>query len=195
MLKISDCKFLYSVVDPKDLREEPYPQIALAGRSNVGKSSLLNRLVSVKNIARVSQTPGKTRAINFFMTNGNLLLVDLPGYGYAKVSKSIRDCWGKLIETYLMNNDRLSGVVHIVDSRHPPTPLDQELNAWLHQNGLNFLVVLTKVDKLSHNETAKSVAEAKRVLTLTTERGLLTFSAKTGKGKKELLSWIDYQIS
>ena len=184
MLKINECRFLYSVVSPKDLRYEPYPQIAFAGRSNVGKSSLLNRLVGIRNIAKVSQTPGKTRAINYFATDANLLLVDLPGFGYAKVSKSVRKCWGKLIETYLLKNDRLKGVVHIVDSRHPPTPLDQELNEWLNQNGLEYIVVLTKVDKLSGNELGRSVRDAKKGLVLTVGEGLMTFSAKTGKGKR-----------
>jgi len=98
MLKISSCKYLYSVVDPSQLREEPYPQVAFAGRSNVGKSSLLNRLVGVSKLAKVSKTPGRTRAVNYFLVNERFLLVDLPGFGYAKVSKDMREQWSKLIE-------------------------------------------------------------------------------------------------
>jgi GTP-binding protein len=194
MLRINDCRFLYSASDPKKFTDSPYPQVAFAGRSNVGKSSLLNRLVGMKNIAKVSRTPGKTRAVNFFLTDTNLMLVDLPGYGYAKVSKSVKVQWGKLIETYLLQSERLVGVVHLVDSRHPPTPLDQELNEWLNQNGLNYVVVLTKSDKLSGNQIGKSISEAKRLLVLTVGSEPITFSAKTGKGKKELLGWIDSQI-
>lgn len=194
MLRINDCRFLYSVVDPKDFTDEPYPQVAFTGRSNVGKSSLLNRLVGIKNIAKVSRTPGKTRAVNFFLTNTNLLLVDLPGYGYAKVSKSVKRQWGELIEVYLLSSIRLRGVVHLVDSRHPPTPLDRELNEWLNHNRVNHLVVLTKIDKLSGNQIGRSITEAKRHLDLTAGTEPLTFSARTGKGKRELLAWIDSQI-
>jgi len=193
MLKIKNCEYLYSVVKPKDFKAEPYPQVAFAGRSNVGKSSLLNRLVGIKNIAKVSQTPGKTRAVNFFMTDANIMFVDLPGYGYSKVSKSISRQWGKLIESYLLNNDRLKGIVHLVDSRHPPTSLDLELNEWLNENGFAYVVVLTKADKLSGNLLAKSIIEAKKSLVLTVGMEPLVFSAKTGRGKNELLSWIDSQ--
>ena len=194
MLKISDCRYLYSVVNPENFKDEPYPQVAFAGRSNVGKSSLLNRLVGIKNIAKVSQTPGKTRAVNYFLTNTNLMLVDLPGFGYAKVSKSIKEHWGELIGAYLLDNEWLRGVVHLVDSRHPPTPLDQNLNEWLNQNGLNYLVVMTKIDKLSGNQVGKSLAQTKKTLILTVGTEPLMFSAKTGRGKKELLGWIDSQI-
>ncbi|MBU1317772.1 MAG: ribosome biogenesis GTP-binding protein YihA/YsxC [candidate division Zixibacteria bacterium] len=193
MLKIKNCEYLYSVVKPKDFKAEPYPQVAFAGRSNVGKSSLLNRLVGIRNVAKVSQTPGKTRAVNFFMTDANIMFVDLPGYGYSKVSKSISRQWGKLIESYLVNNDKLRGLVHLVDSRHPPTPLDQELNEWLNENGLVYVVVLTKADKLSGNLLSKSIVEAKKSLVLTVGMEPLVFSAKTGRGKNELLSWIDSQ--
>lgn len=191
MLKINNCSYLYSVANPRNFKAEPYPQIAFAGRSNVGKSSLLNRLVGIRNIAKVSQTPGKTRAVNFFMTDANVIFVDLPGYGYAKVSKSESRQWGKLIESYLLDNDKLKGLVHLVDSRHPPTPLDKELNEWLNVNGIVYVVVLTKADKLSGNLLAKSIAEAKKSLVLTVGSEPLVFSAKTGRGKKELLNWID----
>ncbi len=194
VMRINSCKYLYSVVNASDFRDEQYPQIAFAGRSNVGKSSLLNQLVGVKNVAKVSQTPGKTRAVNFFMTNVNLILVDLPGFGYAKVSKSIREQWGQLIESYMTDNDMLKGVVHLVDSRHPPTPLDQELNDWLNESGIEYLVVLTKADKLSRNDIAKNISTAKKELVLTTGTEPLMFSARTGLGKKELLHWINSQI-
>jgi GTP-binding protein len=194
MLKIKNCSYLYSVTNPKDFKAEPYPQIAFAGRSNVGKSSLLNRLVGIKNIAKVSQTPGKTRAVNFFQTDANVLFVDLPGYGYAKVSKSESRQWGKLIEAYLLGNEKLKGLVHLVDSRHPPTALDKDLNEWLNVNGIVYAVVLTKSDKLSGNLLTKSVAEAKKSLILTVGSEPLVFSSKTGRGKKELMAWIDSQL-
>jgi GTP-binding protein len=194
MLKINHCSYLYSVANPRDFKAEPYPQIAFAGRSNVGKSSLLNRLVGHKNIAKVSQTPGKTRAVNFFMTDANVLFVDFPGYGYAKVSKSESKKWGKLIESYLIDNDMLKGLVHLVDSRHPPTALDKELNEWLNVNGIVYAVVLTKADKLSGNLLSKSIAEAKKSLVLTVGSEPLVFSSKTGRGKKELMAWIDSQL-
>lgn len=194
MLKVSDCKFLYSVVDPGNFKDDPYPQIAFAGRSNVGKSSLLNKLVGRTNIARVSKSPGRTRAVNFFLVNNKIQFVDLPGYGYAKVSKSQRESWGKLIHTYLTENSRLMGIVHLVDSRHPPTALDKELNEWLNVNGLVYQVVLTKADKLSNNQLAQSLKQAKKDLILTIGTELLPFSAKTGQGKVELLSWIESRI-
>jgi len=194
MLKVNNCKFLYSVVKAKDLKHEPYPQVAFAGRSNVGKSSLLNRIAGIKNVAKVSQTPGKTRAVNFFMTDAGFMLVDLPGYGYAKVSKSMRNEWAGLVESYLLDNDMLRGVVHLVDSRHPPTSLDTELNGWLNENEINYLVVLTKADKISGNQLTKSVSESKKGLTILPDSGPLVFSAKTGRGKGELLTWIENQL-
>lgn len=194
MLKVNNCKFLYSVVKSSDLKHEPYPQIAFAGRSNVGKSSLLNRVAGIKNVAKVSQTPGKTRAVNFFMTDAGFMLVDLPGYGYAKVSKSIRHDWAGLVESYLLGNEMLRGVVHLVDSRHPPTNLDKELNGWLNENEINYLVVLTKADKISGNQLTKSISESRKGLVFMPGSGPLAFSAKTGRGKRELLSWIENQL-
>jgi GTP-binding protein len=195
MLKINSCEYLYSVFSAKDFKEEPYPQVAFAGRSNVGKSSLLNRLVGIKSIAKVSQTPGKTRAINFYKTDVNLLLVDLPGFGYAKVPKTMRKQWGYLIESYLTDNERLVGVVHLVDSRHPPTPLDIELNEWLISQGIACQIVLTKSDKLSKNQLAKSVSDAKQTLSFTADTSPLPFSAKTGTGRNELLAWLKTRIT
>jgi GTP-binding protein len=194
MPKINRCSFLYCVVDPKCLKSEPHPQIAFAGRSNVGKSSLLNAIAGIRGVAKVSKTPGKTRAINFFATDAGFLLVDLPGYGFAKVSKSVREEWGKLVEKYLTKTDWLAGVVHLIDSRHAPTSLDIELNDWLRERGLSYCIALTKVDKLSGNELAKNLAHAKQRLTLHERGALIPFSVKTGLGKKELMSWISARV-
>lgn len=194
MLKVNDCRFLYSVVDPESFKDDPYPQIAFAGRSNVGKSSLLNRLVGRANIARVSKSPGRTRAINFFLVNERIMFVDLPGYGYAKVSKTMRESWGLLIESYLAESSNLRGIVQLVDSRHPPTELDRELNEWMNVNGLVYKVVMTKADKLSKNQLAQSMKLARQGLILTVGSEPLPFSAKTGMGKAELLAWIESRV-
>jgi len=149
----------------------------------------------MSKIAKVSKSPGRTRALNYFLVNESFLLVDLPGYGYAKVSKDMRKQWGKLIEAFMIGNERLRGVVHLVDCRHDPTALDVQLNDWLNENGITYQVVLTKADKLSNNQLAKSFAQAKKKLVLTVGTEPMLFSSKTGRGKNELLGWVGSVIA
>ncbi len=159
--------------------------IVLAGRSNVGKSSLVNRLINRKNLARTSSSPGKTRTINFYRIDDRWYFVDLPGYGYAKVSKAEQESFKKMVDSYF-DSDRPRVIWQIVDLRHPPTASDRQMNAFLRSKGLPFLVVATKADKLSNNQIAKNRAVVKRELDLA-DGELVVFSAQSGLGKEELL--------
>jgi len=165
------------------------PQVAFSGRSNVGKSSLINTMLqrTRKKIAHVSGTPGKTQALNFFCVNDDFFLVDLPGYGYARVPEATRDGWAGLIEWYLAESGNVRGVVHLVDARHPPTKHDLRMVAYLAEVGLPALIVLTKIDKLKRSERSASVARALQALDLD-ESQLVPFSSKTGEGRDELLA-------
>ena len=163
---------------PRDRR----PEVAIAGRSNVGKSSLLNKLVGQKKLAKVSQTPGKTRALNYFMIDDRFYLVDLPGYGYAKVSKKIKEAWGELIETYLTQCETLIGHILLLDARRDPTIEDQQLLQWLEARQLPTMLVLTKADKLTRNQLNQKLAKTERELGLPA----IASSIKTGQGKREL---------
>lgn len=178
--------------------QKQYPEIlaidvVLTGRSNVGKSSLINRLINRKNLARTSSSPGKTRTINFYRIDDRWFFVDLPGYGYAKVSKSERDAFQKMVDEYLAA-DRPRVIWQIVDLRHPPTALDLQMNSFLRSKGLPFLVVATKADKLSNNEIAKNKAVMRRELDLK-EDELIIFSSQNGRGKEELLNKIEAYLS
>lgn len=185
-LVIRSLEFAGGVVDPNGWRPEAtLPEIAFSGRSNVGKSSLLNRLVGRKAIARVSQTPGKTREINFFRVNDAFYLVDLPGYGYARVSKEMREKWRRIIERYLETSEKLRGIVQLVDARHPPTPDDLRMLDFLAGIELPTLVALTKVDKLRPRERAERLANAALAMQLEEDQ-IIPFSAKTGEGRDEL---------
>ncbi|SMO76556.1 ribosome biogenesis GTP-binding protein YihA/YsxC [Fodinibius sediminis] len=144
--------------------EAYYPEICLAGRSNVGKSSLINALMNHKGLARTSNTPGKTREMNYYLVDDKTYLVDLPGFGYAKVSKKERERWGRDIRAYLLERPTLRLVIHLVDIRHKPSKLDEEFFYWLGAQRLPFVVVLTKGDKLSHNKRQQSKARVKRIL-------------------------------
>jgi len=164
---------------PRDRR----PQIAVAGRSNVGKSSLLNRVIGQKKLAKVSSTPGRTRSLNFFQIDNQYYLVDLPGYGYAKVSKSLRAEWGELIEEFLVTSPDLIGLVLLLDCRRDPTKEDIELIQWLAERQLPVLIAVTKSDKLNRDKQNKKLHQVE------TELGAaaLAFSAVTGQGKDALL--------
>lgn len=168
--------------------KEKWPQVAFAGRSNVGKSSLLNQIFDHK-LAGVSQTPGKTRSVNFYRVDDKFFMVDLPGYGYAKVSKVERHKFSSLIGFYLENNTCLSGVVHLMDMRHPPTRLDLNVAAYLKDLGMGHLVVLTKADKLARGAGLKQHREMARQLGRSPDE-VLPFSAVDGRGTKELWTWI-----
>src|SRR5574341_2518312 len=148
VMRVETAGFLVSAGRPEQFPGGGRPEIAFAGRSNVGKSSLINRLLGRRNLARTSGTPGRTRTINFYEVNERFLFVDLPGYGYAKVSRALKDAWWGLVEGYLSRRVQLRGVIHIVDARHAPTAQDRELQAFLGAAGVPSLVVLTKADKV-----------------------------------------------
>jgi GTP-binding protein len=188
-LKIKSAAYVRSVLDLKDLPRDGLPEVAFAGRSNVGKSSALNRLVNVKNLAKTSSTPGKTRLINFFLINENLYFVDLPGYGYAKAPKTMRKSWGKIVEDYLKERGSLKGTVLLVDSRRGPMDPDLELVQWLQHYGKPKLIVLTKIDKLNRSGMSDSIKNTCAVLKSKPDT-LVCFSAKTGAGKDQILNWI-----
>jgi GTP-binding protein len=170
--------------------ESTLPEIAFAGRSNVGKSSLLNRLIHRKKFARVSNTPGRTREVNFFRVNDAFILVDLPGYGYARVSKEKRAEWRPLIESYMRGSEQLRGIVHLLDSRHDPTSDDRQMLDFLSEIGVPTIVVLTKIDKLTSKQRAERVFAIARDLALDAEQ-VIPFSAVTGEGRDDLASAVE----
>jgi GTP-binding protein len=188
--RIKSATYIKSVSDLKSLPKDQLPEIAFAGRSNVGKSSALNRLVNVKNLAKISSTPGKTRLINFFLINKNLYFVDLPGYGYAKAPQSMRQSWGKLIEDYLKKRENLKGTVLLIDARRGLLEPDLQLSEWLDFYEKNKLIVLTKTDKLSRSVLLLNVKKICQALNLSSD-SLVLFSAKTGEGKDKIFKWIE----
>lgn len=178
------------------VKKEQYPEdnkmeIAFAGRSNVGKSSLLNLLVNRKNLARVSGSPGKTRTINFYEINENFRIVDLPGYGYAKLSKSVTENWGKMIETYLKNREGLLKVIQLVDIRHVPSAQDVQMYEWLKYYRLDGIVVATKADKISRNEMQKSINTIRKTLGLSPKDKIIPVSTLKRTGNMKLLDEMD----
>ena len=189
VFKVKNAAYVKSVFSVADLPENRFPEIAFAGRSNVGKSSVLNKLANIRNLAKISHTPGKTRQINFFLINENLHFVDLPGYGYARVSKSMKESWGKLIEEYLEKSQNLKGVVLLIDARHEPFEADLQLLEWLDFYHREKLVVLTKIDKISRSALLLNVKKTSKILNLNLD-SLALFSAKTGEGKERILNWI-----
>jgi GTP-binding protein len=186
----SDIKFLISVFDLKQLPAPDFPEIAFAGRSNVGKSSLLNRLIKRKNLVKTSARPGKTQSLNFFLLDNAIYLVDLPGYGYARVSKKMQAAWQELITAYLESRKNLKCVVVIVDLRHELKVGDLQLVDWLRSTGVPFLLVYTKADKLSANQRHKNAAVLDAGFGVSQPQRLL-FSAKTGMGRENLLQALD----
>ena len=159
MITIKSSEFITGAVDKKQFPTENLPEIAFAGRSNVGKSSLINSLLNRKGLARIGNTPGKTREINFFLINESFRFVDLPGFGFAKVSKKEKQRWRKYIESYLSSKRNIKAVVHVVDARHPGLENDLLMADFLNNNDLLSCIVANKVDKLKRNEIAKSVRE------------------------------------
>ena len=189
-MALQELIFERSALRLADCPKEPWPEVAISGRSNVGKSSLLNRIAGRKALAKVSQTPGKTRTLNFFRFEVQARLVDLPGYGFARVPPAMQDEWRRCMSEYLAERAQLAGIIQIVDSRHAPTELDQQMVGWMRHRRLPFLLVLTKADKIKRGERAKAKAEARRSLELPADQACLFFSAETGEGKREVLSWI-----
>lgn len=189
---IKTAEFLTSAVKPSQYPEAGLPEIAFAGRSNVGKSSLINLLLGRKSLAKVSSSPGKTRTINFFDINsGEFRLVDLPGYGYAKVSKSVSEDWGKMMETFLTKRDGLLKVIQLVDSRHEPSAQDKQMYSFLQYYGLDGIVVATKADKLSKNELSKNLSMIRKSLDMEKGDVLIATSSLNRTGTEELLDVIE----
>ncbi len=189
MSAVKKVKFVKSAVSPKDYPPPHYPEIAIVGRSNVGKSSLINAIFR-RNIAKVSSSPGKTRLINFFLLNDSIYFVDLPGYGYASVSKAERQKWKKMIETYFQTRENLSLVIMLVDSRHPPTKLDIMMKEWLESLGIPYVVVATKADKLNQSEKAKAIKKIRETLNLPKDFPVFLTSSKEKTGIKELMGYV-----
>ena len=177
-------------VGPAQYPASGLPEIAMAGRSNVGKSSMINAFLGRKNLARTSGTPGKTRTINFYEINEAWFFVDLPGYGYAKISKEERAKWGKFIEAYLTDRRELAGIIQLVDLRHPPMDSDKTMIEWLLHYNIPILVAGTKADKLSRGQWAKQIRQIRRDMALPEQTPVIPFSAVTGLGKEELEAWL-----
>jgi len=190
-LVIRSLEFLGGMASPGGWRPDPVlPEVAFAGRSNVGKSSLLNKLIHRRKFARVSNTPGRTREVNFFKVNDAFVFVDLPGYGYARISKERRAEWRPLIESYLKTSPQLRGIVQLLDVRHDPTNDDRQMLDFLGELGVPTIIVLTKMDKLTATERAKRVPAISSILGLDSDQ-VVPFSATTGEGRDELAEAID----
>jgi GTP-binding protein len=176
-------KFLKSAFSEADWPRDPLPEIAFLGRSNVGKSSLINSLLATRGLARTSSTPGRTQALNFFVIEEKFRFVDLPGFGYARVPEKIRSSWGQMVTNYLANRTQLVLSIQIVDSRHEPTKQDLQLHEWLEHFARPRLIVATKSDKLSNNELRKNIEHARRMFHEDTP---IIYSAKTGAGRDQV---------
>jgi len=184
-MKIISADFVTSAVKPAQYPAPEFPEIAFAGRSNVGKSSLINTLVNRKRLVKTSTTPGRTQLINFFIVNADLMLVDLPGFGYAKVPAAVKKQWGPMIETYLSGRPSLKAVVLLMDLRRTPGIEELAFMDWLQQYGVASVPVLTKADKLSKTEQIKQRKRIADALERTVE-SLILFSAKTGLGRETI---------
>ncbi|HEX8688338.1 MAG TPA: ribosome biogenesis GTP-binding protein YihA/YsxC [Pyrinomonadaceae bacterium] len=197
-MKITSTRFVKSAFEETQWPADRRPEVAFMGRSNVGKSSMINSLLRVKGLARTSSTPGRTQALNFFLLNERFYFVDLPGYGFARVPRDVRESWGLLVSDYLAKRDSLVLSIHIVDSRHEPTKLDLQLREWLLANGKPFLTVATKSDKLSQNESHKNLARARKVLDAV-GRGaggeLVAYSATTGLGRERVWRAVEEAVA
>jgi GTP-binding protein len=190
-LNVNNVSITISAVSPAQYPGDGKSEIAFVGRSNVGKSSLINKLVNRKSLARISSKPGKTSTINFYNVEDKIYFVDLPGYGYAKVSKVEKQKWAKMIEEYLSTRNELVQVILLVDSRHAPTEDDKIMLNWIKEFGYNAVIAATKWDKLSNKEKQENLENIKKELQLTEQDTIVAFSAQTGQGKEELWEVID----
>lgn len=186
-MKIISAEFVKSAFNKNHWPTVGLPEIAFLGRSNVGKSSLLNSLLGRRSLARTSNTPGRTQSINYFIVNDSFYFVDLPGYGYARVSKAMRADWGTMAREYLTDRDPLVLSIQLIDSRHEPSALDRQLNDWLKENGKRYVVVATKADKLSSNQLKKQINVVEDTLA---GSEVIPYSSVTGKGKDDVWSAI-----
>jgi GTP-binding protein len=194
-MEIKQAEFITSAVVQSQYPQDNRVEIAFVGRSNVGKSSLINTLTNRRKLVKVSGTPGKTKLVNFFLINNEFYFVDLPGYGYAKVSKVEKESWGKVIETYLLKREQLKKIVLLVDCRHKPSEDDIIMYKWVKYYNYDTIVVATKIDKLKKSEIQKNLRVIKDALELQSSDKLLTFSSLKKLGKEELLDVIENTIS
>ncbi|MED3571420.1 ribosome biogenesis GTP-binding protein YihA/YsxC [Cytobacillus praedii] len=187
-MKVNSAEIIISAVKPEQYPVEDLPEFALAGRSNVGKSSFINKMLNRKNLARTSSKPGKTQTLNFYLINEIMHFVDVPGYGYAKVSKKEREAWGKMIETYLKDREQLKAVVQIVDLRHPPSKDDVMMYNFLKHYDIPCIIIATKADKIPKAKWQKHLKVAKETLELDPNDHIILFSSETGQGKDQAWS-------
>ena len=186
-MKIKKAEIMITAVKPEQYPEEETPEIALAGRSNVGKSSLINTLVNRKSLARTSGQPGKTQTLNFYNINDDFKIVDLPGYGYARVSRTERDKWAKMIEVYLTNRKQLKEVFLLLDIRHSPGEHDKMMYEWIKSFGFTGYIIATKGDKLSKNQQIKQISVIKKELNVPDRNFIIPFSALKRQNKDKVL--------
>ncbi len=189
-LNVNKAEFVRSAVKKADFPRDRLPQVVFAGRSNVGKSSVINRLLNRKNLARVGAAPGKTTHINYFLIDSKLYLVDLPGYGYAKVSKAEKDRWGRLIESWFADTELMTLGVQIVDARHKPTADDCTMAEWFKSCGKPFVVVANKLDKCKKSEIEGNLNRIRETFDLDDVTPIIPFSAEKGDGRQTLLNMI-----
>ena len=190
-INLNKAEFVKSAASSEGFIRDSLPRIVFAGKSNVGKSSVINRLLNRKNFARVGSQPGKTIHVNYFKIDGRCWFVDLPGYGYAAVAKAERDRWGKLMESFFAEPEQISLGVHIVDARHKPTADDETMCTWFKESGCPLIVVANKLDKLKRSEVEPNLQRIRQTLDLPEEAVLIPFSAEKGLGKGDLLSAIE----
>lgn len=186
-MNFQQAEFVLSAASPADFPKNRLPEIAFAGKSNVGKSSVINRLLDRKNFARVGNAPGKTSQVNYFLIDKKVYFVDLPGYGYARVSHAEKARWARLMEDYFADGQITVGLL-IVDARHKPTADDQTMAQWFHETGCPFIVVANKLDKLKKSEIEGNLQRIRETLELAEDEKLIPFSAEKGTGKQELLT-------
>ena len=191
---IKTVEFLTSAVRKEQYPPEGVPEIAFAGKSNVGKSSLINGLLNRKALARTSSAPGKTQTINFYNINKELYFVDLPGYGYAKVSQEVRAKWGKMIERYLQKSTQLRLIFLLIDIRHDPGANDKQMYEWVVANGFTPVIIATKLDKINRSQTLKNVKAIRTVLGADKDTTIIPFSAVTKQGSEEIWKIIEEAI-
>ncbi|HWJ76635.1 MAG TPA: ribosome biogenesis GTP-binding protein YihA/YsxC [Niallia sp.] len=191
-MKVNKAEIVISAVKPSQYPEDNIPEFALAGRSNVGKSSFINRMLGRKALARISSKPGKTQTLNFYLINEIMHFVDVPGYGYAKVSKSERAAWGKMLETYFTSREQLKAVILITDLRHPPTADDILMYDFLKHYNIPCVIIATKADKISKSQWQKHLKVTRETLELSEEDYLILFSSETGEGKDKVWSLLEH---
>ncbi|MBO9130523.1 ribosome biogenesis GTP-binding protein YihA/YsxC [Bacillus sp. 165] len=194
-MNVTKAEIVISAVKPAQYPEGGLPEIALAGRSNVGKSSFINKMLHRKSLARISSKPGKTQTLNFYVINDEMHFVDVPGYGYAKVSKKEREAWGKMIETYFTSREQLKAAVLLVDLRHPPTNDDVMMYEFLKHYDVPVIIVATKADKIPKGKWQKHLKVVKETLDIEKEDTLVLFSSETGMGKEEAWKAIWHYIN